>query len=130
MLATRPEVLENILVNYVNDRIDRAANGLRVVAADVAPKDTTALAESMDVTTESTDSSVVFSVRANDDETDEYGFYQDVGTGPHEITVKDAAVLSDGVTFFGTSVNHPGSTKNVGWFSDVDWAAELVRAFD
>lgn len=31
------------------------------------------------------------------------------GTAPHTITVKDASVLTNGKSFFGKSVNHPGT---------------------
>lgn len=38
-----------------------------------------------------------------------YGGWLEVGTPPHVITVKTAKVLTDGKTFFGKSVNHPGT---------------------
>ncbi len=38
-----------------------------------------------------------------------YGGYLEVGTEPHVIRVKTAKVLTDGKTFFGKEVNHPGT---------------------
>ena len=38
-----------------------------------------------------------------------YGGYLETGTDPHVITVKNAKVLTDGETFFGKSVQHPGT---------------------
>ena len=38
-----------------------------------------------------------------------YGAYVELGTGPHEIRVKKAKVLSNGKQFFGTKVMHPGT---------------------
>jgi hypothetical protein len=38
-----------------------------------------------------------------------YSGYLETGTAPHVITVKTAKVLTDGKTFFGKSVNHPGT---------------------
>jgi hypothetical protein len=48
----------------------------------------------------------------------EQGVFTDEGTKPHKISVRTKKVLSDGKNFFGTSVNHPGSTKHIGWFTD------------
>lgn len=42
----------------------------------------------------------------------DYGYYIEFGTSPHVITVRDAKVLSDGKSFFGTSVMHPGTSPN------------------
>jgi hypothetical protein len=41
-----------------------------------------------------------------------YGGYLEVGTRPHIITVKTAKVLTDGETFFGKSVRHPGTNPH------------------
>ena len=38
-----------------------------------------------------------------------YGLYMEIGTVPHTIRVKKAKVLSDGSTFFGKQVSHPGT---------------------
>jgi hypothetical protein len=35
--------------------------------------------------------------------------YLEFGTSPHEITVSEASVLTDGEDFFGTRVDHPGT---------------------
>lgn len=48
----------------------------------------------------------------------EQATFTDEGTRPHRISVRTAKVLTDGVSFFGKAVNHPGSTKHVGWFTD------------
>jgi hypothetical protein len=47
-------------------------------------------------------------------------FFTNVGTDPHVIELSEgtASVLSDGDSFFGTEVNHPGSREHEGWFSD------------
>lgn len=41
-----------------------------------------------------------------------YALYVELGTGPHEISVKNAKVLTDGVQFFGKHVNHPGTAPH------------------
>lgn len=41
-----------------------------------------------------------------------YAGYVSKGTRPHIIRVKNARVLTDGVRFFGTKVNHPGTRPN------------------
>jgi hypothetical protein len=38
-----------------------------------------------------------------------YGPYVEYGTGPHEIRIKKAKVLTDGKNFFGKVVQHPGT---------------------
>ena len=61
------------------------------------------------------------------------GAIQDAGSGPHPIrATKSHGILSDGAGFFvgGSASNpatviHPGSTKHVGWFSDIDWEGEV-----
>ena len=42
----------------------------------------------------------------------EYGMYLEFGTPPHIIRVKDKKVLSDGKSFFGKEVHHPGTRPN------------------
>lgn len=49
---------------------------------------------------------------------DNVAHFLDAGTKRHKIRVRRAKVLTDGVNFFGTEVDHPGSTKHVGWWSD------------
>lgn len=45
--------------------------------------------------------------------------YTDEGTGPHVIEGNPLLVFEwQGRTVFFRSVNHPGSTKHVGWFSE------------
>jgi hypothetical protein len=45
--------------------------------------------------------------------------YTDEGTGPHVIEGNPLLVFEwGGRTVFFRSVNHPGSTKHVGWFSE------------
>ncbi|MDQ1003967.1 HK97 gp10 family phage protein [Neobacillus niacini] len=39
----------------------------------------------------------------------EYAASVEFGSAPHKIEVKDASILSDGNSFFGKEVNHPGS---------------------
>jgi hypothetical protein len=38
-----------------------------------------------------------------------YGGYLEIGTAPHVIRVRNASVLTDGTSFFGKEVNHPGT---------------------
>ena len=39
----------------------------------------------------------------------DYAPHVEFGTRPHVIKVKNAKILSDGVSFFGKEVNHPGT---------------------
>lgn len=57
---------------------------------------------------EETDSGYIFTVRVSSDLA--YAAHVEFGTRPHKIRVKNASVLTDGVNFFGTEVNHPGTT--------------------
>ena len=41
-----------------------------------------------------------------------YGGWLEVGTAPHKISVKTAKVLTDGKTFFGKEVQHPGTAPH------------------
>ena len=41
-----------------------------------------------------------------------YGGWLEVGTNPHLISVKTAKVLTDGKTFFGKQVRHPGTAPH------------------
>ncbi len=43
---------------------------------------------------------------------EDYAPYVYFGTRPHKISVKRANVLTDGSTFFGKTVNHPGTRSN------------------
>lgn len=64
----------------------------------------------------------------------DYPSFLDGGTRPHVIRIKTKKVLASyqqpGVAdqIFGTVVNHPGSTKDVGWWSDAPWDEELRKA--
>lgn len=59
----------------------------------------------------------------------------DEGTGPHPIVGNPLLAFEwQGRTVIVHSVNHPGSTKHVGWFSqrtvtDARWADALSRIF-
>lgn len=51
--------------------------------------------------------------------TTEYASYQEEGTGPHQIDGNPLLAFNwNGQTVIVHSVHHPGSTKNVGWFSN------------
>ncbi len=41
-----------------------------------------------------------------------YAGYVEYGTAPHVIRVRSAKVLTDGERFFGTQVNHPGTSPS------------------
>lgn len=67
--------------------------------------------------------------------TAEHASYLDEGTGPHEITGNPLLAFHwGGQLVIVHSVQHPGSTMHVGWFSntvtDESWAAELETAMD
>lgn len=86
-----PLVLEGIGNDFVNELVR------------VAPVDTGDLRNS-----------VSYSVNGNrlDISMNEYGYYVEFGTRPHEIRAKNKAVLSDGKRIFGKVVQHPGTEAN------------------
>lgn len=62
----------------------------------------------------------------------DYAAATDTGSRPHTISTRTAKVLTDGVNFFGQTVNHPG-TQGTRWFSDgvatkAAWTAALEEA--
>jgi len=62
----------------------------------------------------------------------DYAASTDTGSRPHVISTRTASVLTDGVNFFGQTVNHPG-TPGTRWFSDgvatqAVWTASLQEA--
>lgn len=67
--------------------------------------------------------------------TAEHASYLDEGTGPHTIEGNPLLAFHwGGQQVIVHSVQHPGSTMHVGWFSntvtDESWAAELETAMD
>ncbi len=95
-----------------------------------APVDTGRLRSSIDVDDQTSADAVRIVVEVTDSEAAEYGLFNDTGTRPHVIEARNASVLTDGTTFFGKRVNHPGSTKNKGWWSDAPWDEWLCEAFE
>jgi hypothetical protein len=92
-----------------------AAAMLRVeTIAATAPRDTGALAESGEVATQASNDGAVSTIKFTAD----YASYLDEGTGPHEIVGNPLLAFDwGGTTVIVHSVQHPGSTKNVDWFS-------------
>ncbi len=80
-----------------------------------APVDEGELVGSREIATQPTGDGAVSTIRYTAD----HASYQDEGTGPHEI-VGDPLLAFEwgGQTVIVHSVQHPGSTKNKGWFTD------------
>ena len=130
MLALSANPLESLLIDFVNDRIPRfqavVDNGMK----SRAPVDTGRLRSAIEVTDATSATQVRIKVSVTDEEADLYGLFNDTGTSPHTISVRDAKVLTNGTDFFGTTVNHPGSTKNRGWWTDAPFEDWLAEAFE
>ena len=130
MLALSADPLEQLLINFVNSRIGQAVDNIDNGIRERAPVDTGRLRQSIQVDDQTAADVVRIVVSVDDEEADRYGLFQDLGTAPHIIEVRDAQALSDGSNFFGTRVNHPGSTRNRGWFSDAPFDEWLSQAFE
>lgn len=97
-----------------------------------APIDTGALSMSGSVTVQGTGDGAVATVKFTAD----YASYLDEGTGPHVIEGNPLLAFDWGGTrVIVHSVNHPGSTKWKGWFTDRAgdeqlWALACQAALD
>lgn len=130
MLALSADPLEALLIDYINDGIPRVAAAVDRGITARAPVDTGKLRASIKVDDRTGGNSVKIVVEVTDPEAAKYGLFNDTGTKPHKIVARNAKVLTDGANFFGKEVNHPGSTKNKGWWSDAPWDEWLCGAFE
>lgn len=105
---------------------EAAAQALaRDIDATSAPVDTGELVGSGRVATVGTVATLTYDA--------EHASFQDDGTGPHEIRGNPYLAFSvGGVNIVVRSVQHPGSTKNKGWFSDrtQEWPEFVQREID
>lgn len=80
-----------------------------------APVDEGELVASREISTQATGDGAVSTLRY----TAEHASWNDEGTGPHTIEGNPLLAFQwGGQTVIVHSVEHPGSTKNKGWFSD------------
>lgn len=129
MLALSSDPLEQLVIDCVNMGLPKAVDNIDAGITARAPVDTGKLKNSIDVDSSGSANTVKITVQVTDAEADRYGLFNDRGTKPHKIRVKNASVLTDGTTFFGKEVNHPGSTKNKGWWTDAPWDEWFCEAF-
>lgn len=106
------------LVSALSDQVvpitDDAAQAMERDIALSAPVDTGALSRSGQVTTVPNGAGATATLIFTED----YASYLDEGTGPHTITGNPLLAFEwGGQTVIVHSVQHPGSTKWVGWFS-------------
>lgn len=95
--------------------IEDAGRALERELAAAAPIDTGELSQSGEVTAQPAGTGASASVTF----TAEHASFLDSGTGPHEITGNPFLAFDvGGQTVVVRSVQHPGSTKHRGWFSD------------
>lgn len=95
--------------------IDDAAHSVERDLAASAPTDTGEMSQSGEVSTSAAGTGATASVTFTAD----HASFQDEGTGPH--TIQGSPFLAfeiGGQTVIVRSVQHPGSTKNRGWFTD------------
>jgi HK97 gp10 family phage protein len=98
--------------------------GLEVVAAMVndAPVDTGNLRQLIMSEPANNDLTAIIESRAD------YSDYMEYGTAAHVIEVKTASVLSNGKTFFGKRVNHPGTQARPFFFHNMDAGLASLKA--
>ena len=103
------------LADQVVPITDDAAQAMERDIALSAPVDTGALSRSGNVVTTGDGSGAVATLTFDED----YASYLDEGTGLHTITGNPLLAFEwGGQTVIVHSVQHPGSTKWVGWFSN------------
>lgn len=111
---------------------DAAAHLREAEIAATAPKDTGALADSSQVDTQPNGDGAVSTITFDT----EYASYLDEGTGPHQIDGNPLLAFEwGGQTVIVHSVQHPGSTKHVNWFTgpaldDAAWGSAVQDALD
>ena len=124
------------LVSALSDQVvpitDEAAHLMEQDIALTAPIDTGALSRSGEVHTQGDGSGAVATLTFTED----YASYLEEGTGPHTIVGNPLLAFEwGGQTVIVRSVEHPGSTKHVGWFSnkagdETLWAAMVQSTLD
>ena len=129
MLALSADPLEALVIDFVNAGIPKVAANIDRGIKNRAPVDTARLKAAIDVDNQTDANTVKFIVEVTDSEAARYGLFNDTGTKAHTITARNASVLTNGTDFFGKTVNHPGSTKNKGWWSDAPWDQWLCEAY-
>lgn len=131
-MATDVTQLISALVDQVVPITDDAAQAMERDIALAAPIDTGALSRSGQVATVPNGAGATATLTFTED----YASYLDEGTGPHTITGNPLLAFQwGGQTVIVHSVQHPGSTKNVGWFTDratddAMWSDFVQAAFD
>lgn len=114
-MATDTTALRLAILDAAPVICDDAARLRESDIAAAAPIDTGALSQSGEVQTTPTGDGAVSVIRF----TEEYAGYLDEGTGPHTITGNPLLAFEwGGQTVIVHSVQHPGSTKHKGWFTD------------
>ena len=105
---------------------ERAVEAMKKVLVDRAPNDTGRLEASIRKKVAGRSGGFGWRAEITTGTDEEYPSILDSGSGPHIIRVRRAKVLTDGLNYFGVEVNHPGSTADVGWWSD----PEVADVFD
>ncbi len=107
--------LQTALLDQVVNITADAADMMERDISLSAPIDTGALSRSGQVTTVPNGAGATATLTFTED----YASYLDEGTGPHTITGNPLLAFQwGGQTVIVHTVEHPGSTKNVGWFTD------------
>ena len=124
--------LQSALLDQVVNITADAADMMERDISLAAPIDTGALSRSGQVTTAPNGAGATATLTFTED----YASYLDEGTGQHTITGNPLLAFQwGGQTVIVHSVEHPGSTKNVGWFTDratddAMWSDFVQAAFD
>jgi len=106
-LSMRDIVVE-VTEGAVMDSPMRTGNNMRSLAGEVSGMGQVASGGNATLERVVDDSKIEGAVYS----TSGYGGYLETGTGPHVIEVKNAKVLTDGKTFFGKKVQHPGTAPH------------------
>lgn len=122
--------LQQALIEAAPEIVAEAADLMRNDIDLSAPVDTGALVQSSQVDTQANPQGATATLRY----TEEYAGFLDTGTGPHAITGNPyLAFQIGGQTVIVHSVEHPGSHKWDGWFTDKAgdeslWATQVQAA--
>jgi hypothetical protein len=115
LMAADMTALTQAIIAAAPTICDEAAHLREADIAAAAPIDTGALSQSGTVDTQGTADGAVSTLKF----TEEYAGFLDEGTGPHEIAGNPLLAFEwGGQTVIVHSVQHPGSTKHKGWFTD------------